>query len=131
MAFADKWDLCDVTSYWRILAARRRALRVAAPGRFIVVQAGQMRLIRVHDEPKLGLNIGPELTLESPTSSSHQGGELTVVPHYLNGVRWQRWAFTSWPARHHLRGLHRLPETPESLGPGSVDAGGVCRGEER
>ena len=54
VAFADKWDLCDVTSYWRILAARRRALRVAAPGRFIVVQAGQMRLIRVHHEPEAG-----------------------------------------------------------------------------
>jgi len=29
-----------------------------------------MRLIRVHDEPKLGPNVGP-------------GGELAVVPHYL------------------------------------------------
>jgi hypothetical protein len=42
-----------------------------------------MRLMRVHDEPKLGLNVCPELTLDSPTSSSHQGGELTVVQHYL------------------------------------------------
>ena len=43
-----------------------RALRVAAPGRFAVVQACQMRLIRVHDEPELGPDVGPELTLESP-----------------------------------------------------------------
>lgn len=83
MAFADKWDFCDATSFWRILAAYCGALRAAAPGRFAVVQAGQMRLMRVHDEPKLGLNVCPELTLDSPTSSSHQGGELTVVQHYL------------------------------------------------
>ena len=83
MAFADKWDLCDVTSYWRILAARRRALRVAAPGRFIVVQAGQMRLIRVHHEREVGLNIVPQLSLDGPTSSSHQRCELAVVPPYL------------------------------------------------
>ena len=42
-----------------------------------------------------------------------------------------RWTFTSWHARHHLRGLHRLPETPESLGSRSVDAGGVGGGDER
>ena len=66
MAFADKWDFCDATSFWRILAAYCRALRVAAPGSFAVVQAGQMRLMRVHDEPKLGLNVCPELTLDSP-----------------------------------------------------------------
>ena len=71
MAFADKWDFCDATSFWRILAAYCRALRAAAPGRFAVVQAWQMRLIRVHDEPKLDPNVGP-------------GGELAVVQHYLD-----------------------------------------------
>jgi hypothetical protein len=70
VAFADKWDFCDATSFWRILAAYCRALRAAAPGRFAVVQAWQMRLIHVHDEPKLDPNVSP-------------GGELTVVQHYL------------------------------------------------
>ncbi len=45
-----------------------------------------MRLRLVHDEPELGPDVGPELTFESPTSSSHQGGELTVGPHYPGTV---------------------------------------------
>ena len=41
VAFADKWDLCDVTSYWRILAARRRALRVQRPAGSLSFRLGK------------------------------------------------------------------------------------------
>jgi hypothetical protein len=42
-----------------------------------------MRLRLVHDELELGPDVGTELTFESPTSSSHQGGELTDGQHDL------------------------------------------------
>jgi len=45
----------------------------SSAGRFAVVQAWQMRLIHVHDEPKLDPNVSQV--------------ELTVVQHYWNGVR--------------------------------------------
>ena len=90
-----------------------------------------MRFIRVDHEPELGLSVGAELSRESPRRGSHQSGALAVGPPHLLRRPLAAWAFTSRPARHHLLGLHRLPETPESLGPRSVDAGGVCGDEER
>ena len=102
------------------------------PADFAVVQACQVRLIRVHDEPKLGLDVGPELTLESPTSSGHQGGEAhSRAASPATASAGSAAPSRSWPARHHLLGLHRLPETPEGLDPRSVDAGGVGGGDER
>ena len=69
----------------------------------------------VHDEPKLGLNVCPNspstaLPAVAIKVASSQSCSIT-----WNGVRWQRWTFASWLARHHLRGLYRLPDTPESL----------------
>ncbi len=91
-----------------------------------------MWLIRLHHEREVDLNVVPDFALESPTSSSHQSGEVrnrAALPATASAgsARPSR----SWHARHRLRGLHRLPETPESLGPRSVDAGGVYGGEER
>ena len=99
MAFADKWDFCDATSFWRILAAYCRALRAAAPGRFAVVQSWQMRLIRVHDSETTVLAEAPfawsferpyafrvevigstiEISVDGVSLSAHDDGEHALA----------------------------------------------------
>ncbi len=74
----------------------------------------------------MDLNIVPQLSLDGPTSSSRQRCELAVVPPHLLRRPLAAWAATSWPARHHLLGLHRLPETPESLGPAPLMRAGYA-----
>ena len=71
-----------------------RALRVAAPGRFAVVQACQMRLRLFHDEPELGRTSALSSPSRAPRAAaikvvSSQTGSMT-----WNGVRWQRRNFT-------------------------------------
>ncbi len=77
-------DFCDAPSFWRIVATCCRALRVAAPGRFRRrsgwPNAAHTRSRRAETGPERRALNSPST---SPTSSSHQGGELTVVQHYL------------------------------------------------
>ena len=72
------------------------------------------------------MNIVPQLSLDGPTSSSHQRGEVAVGPPHLLRRPLAAWAFTSRPARHHLLRLHRLPDTPESLGPAPLILAGYA-----
>jgi hypothetical protein len=58
-------------------------------------QVCQIRLIRVHDDRQLGLCVSAELTLEKPTSSSHQGAEITCGVS-RSDIGWPHWTFTSW-----------------------------------